>query len=1189
MGRVKTRWLMVVFTSAAITLLLGLGSLLVQTTIADKARAETAEILVTVRDTTHLAVKLLFQDQVTAARAWADDPQIKAAAHTLLTLPRQPSVLLESPAQHALRSWYRHIQVGANYRGYFIVSPDNINLASSRNINVGTVSLLMSQRGFLADIWQGKAAVSLPLRSDVPLANSRGELVHHSPSMFVAAPIRDDTGATIALFMLRLDPGVIFTNVLKQGRIGTSGETYAFDLEALLISHSRFDEQLQQTQMLHAGEAGIFNIQLRDPGVNLITGETTSVPRDERPLTRMAESAVRGEKGVNVTGYRDYRGVPVVGAWVWDNELGLGFATELDVQEAYQTLTLTQWGITIFSLLALFLFYGFIVIYVLYHQRRTAEYLALSEKKQSQLFFNTVETMIIALDCQGRVTSINRKGCEMLGYTANELIGKNWFTTCLPKALQQEVSDIFKAIFEGDLSASKHHENDVLTHSGERRCIAWHNTFITDRHGQITGALCAGDDITESKQAQEALRESEKRFRLLVEGIGQEYLIYRRGYDGVFYYTSPAIEYFSGKTTKQAMGLKWWELFEVTPTTREKLEGFLNALVLGEVIETSEVSYMHPDKSIRTLEITERPETADHGESLAVLGIARDITERKKSEEELGRSAVVFEKTDEGIIIADANGEIIMVNKAFTDISGFSAKEVQGKNPRFQQSGRHDKAFYRSLWRCLETSGQWRGEIWNRRKNGEIYPAWENINIVKDDSGRIINYVAIFSDISVLKESELKMAHLAHHDNLTGLANRLRFMANLEQAVEVAKRHRHKVALLFLDLDKFKQVNDTLGHNAGDELLKIIARRLTDCVRSEDTVARLGGDEFTVLLAEISQAEDAGLIAREIVRSVSKPAELNGETVEISASVGISIYPDDHTDCEELVKAADGAMYQAKAKGKDCYQFFTAELASRLAEKVLIEKDLQRALARDEFELNYQPQIRLDNGKIAGVEALIRWNHPDKGQLLPAHFIQVADDANLIDDISEWVIRTAIRDYQCWSKNSSHDPRIAVNITGRQMTKERSIEHILAVVQELSLGSGILQLDFEVTETALKNTEGTNEIIEKLRQRGVMFAIDDFGTGYSSLSRLKQMPVDLIKIDRSFIRDIDREGDDRAIAAAIIALAHSLDVRVVGEGVETRSQLDVLRTLGCDEIQGFYFCKPIPAAEIGRLLDKTFE
>ena len=1037
------------FIMTFVALLIVLGAWAVQTKITSNAHAEVGHSLTTVRNTTYLAVKTWFKDQKSTAVVWANDPKISELAVQLLALPPHQPTLLDSPAQQELRDWFRRIQTATRYRGYFIVGPNHINLASSRDQNVGVETLLMSQQDFLAGIWAGNPAVSLPVGSDVPLADSHGRLVSGLTSIFVAAPIRSDAGEVIAIFMFRLNPEEGFTNLLNQGRIGNTGETYAFDGEGRLISLSRFDDQLHESGLIPAGELAILNIQLRDPGVNMIEGKKADLPRNQQPLTHMAKSAIRGETGINLNGYRDYRGVPVVGAWVWDTELGLGISTELDVQEAFDTLRATQLTIVTFTVFTLFLLIGVTAIYTLYNQRRQVQdALQESEKRLANFFEATFEGIFLHED--GKILDVNPATTTVFGYDAEETIGRN------------------------------------------------------------------------------------------------------------------LLEF-------------------VTPESREMVMAHLTAGHEGPY----EVAIIAKDGS--TIPVEVRTKTIElHGKQVRVAGL-RDITKRKKAEEELLSAATVFDNTDEGIVVTNAEADIILINNAFTDITGYKPEEVLGKNPRFQKSGRHDVAFYKAMWDDLNRDGQWRGEIWNRRNNGDIYPAWENINVVKNEQGRITNYVAVFSDISVFKESEERLAHLAHHDALTDLPNRLRFTANLEQAIEIGKRHKHKVALMFLDLDRFKYINDTLGHNVGDEFLKTIAERLKSCVRGEDSVARLGGDEFTVVLTEVAQAEDAGLIADKIVKAVRKPVTVNGETIDTSVSVGIGIFPDDAVDCEGMMKAADTAMYHAKTMGKNDFRFFTAELASRAFEHELIEKGLRKALESKEFELYYQPQVSLVDGKIAGVEALIRWNHPNHGQLLPEAFIHVADDSDLIDAISEWVLRTALSDYENWSNNGSAKPRIAVNITGRQITSEQSIKRIINLLEELAPEPNILQLDLEITETALESTERTIDIINILKNRGIMFAIDDFGTGHSSLSRLKQLPVDSLKIDRTFIQDIADEGDDKAIAAAIIAMAHSLGLRVIGEGVEIRSQLDVLRALDCDEIQGFYFSKPVPASEIPRLLKKSFQ
>jgi diguanylate cyclase (GGDEF)-like protein/PAS domain S-box-containing protein len=1045
------------FIIIVIAIFLALGVWVVQTKIANNVRADVGRSLTIVRDTTHQALKIWFKDQKAAAVAWADDPKIREYTERLLALSPHQSTLQDSPDQQALRAWFLRMQKATHYRGYFVVGPNQINLASSRDQNIGVESLLVGQEDFLAGIWAGRTAISLPTRSDVPLTDSHGRLVSGLPSMFVATPIRNDADEVMAIFMFLLDPEEGFTNILKRGRIGNTGETYAFDSKGRLISQSRFDDRLQEIGLIPAGEHGMLNLLIRDPGENLIEGGEAIVPRNQQPLTHMAKSAIRGEAGIDVNGYRDYRGVPVVGAWMWDTELGLGISTELDVQEAYQTLNATHLTIVTLTVFTLFLLTGATVIYTLYRQRKQTE---------------------VALRESNLRYSLATKTTKM-------------------------------DIFDWDIEKDNLVWDDGL--------YALHGVDKND----FTGAYQAWVDRVHPDDIERAQLEVEQALR-------------------------------------------------------------------GEKDFDTDFRLVHPDGTIKYVQACAVVLRDEAHKPVRMIGLNWDITERKQAEEELRRAATVFDNTDEAIIVTNAERDIVLVNKAFTVITGYKPDDVLGKNPRLLKSGRHDVAFYQTMWDTLKRDDQWRGEIWDRCKNGDVFPAWENINVVRDEQGRIINYVAIFTDISILKEPEERLAHQAHHDALTGLPNRLRFIANLEQAIESAKRHNQKVALMFLDLDRFKHINDTFGHDVGDQLLKTIAERLKSCVRAEDTVARLGGDEFTVVLTEVVEAEDAGLIADKIVKIVRKPVTLDTHTIDTSTSVGISIFPDDAVDSEGMVKAADTAMYHAKAMGKNSFQFITAELALRTLKHVQIEQGLRKAIENKEFELYYQPQINLNDGKVAGVEALIRWNHPDHGQLLPKEFIHVADDSDLMNAITNWILHTALSDYEYWSNNGSIGPRIAVNVTGRQITSEPSTKCLLNVLEELKSESSTLQLDLEITETTLESTERTIDIINTLKDLGVMFAIDDFGTGHSSLSRLKQLPVDALKIDQSFISKIADEGDDKAIVAAIIAMAHSLGLRVIAEGVETRSQLDVLQALDCDEIQGFYFSKPVPASEIPRLLEKSF-
>jgi diguanylate cyclase (GGDEF)-like protein/PAS domain S-box-containing protein len=567
-------------------------------------------------------------------------------------------------------------------------------------------------------------------------------------------------------------------------------------------------------------------------------------------------------------------------------------------------------------------------------------------------------------------------------------------------------------------------------------------------------------------------------------------------------------------------------------------------------------------------------------------GFVRDISKRKQVEAKLRQAATVFDSTMEAIMIADAARKIIAVNRAYTNITGYEPEEVSGKDAsQLHKSGQHNEGFYQRIWQTLERTGQWQGEVWNRRKNGELYPAWENISIVKDDQGRITNYVAVMSDISPIKQAEERLTYLAHHDALTGLPNRLAFVANLEQALERAKRHQQKVALLFLDLDRFKLINDTMGHAAGDQMLQVVSARLKKCVRAEDTVARLGGDEFTVILDEIAHAEDAAILAGKIIHAIEQPIPIDNRKVITSTSIGISIYPDDALNAEDLAKAADAAMYRAKARGRHAYDFYTAELTATALAHLALEDALRLALVKNEFTLHYQPLFDLRQRKIVGVEALLRWQRPQQGLIGPDDFIAVAEETGLIQPIGEWVLREACLQAAQWRAAGLPPLRLSVNLSARQILHNGLAKLIEDTLKQQNLHPGDLHLELEVTERVLYSEERGVEALRHLKHLGVQIAIDDFGTGYSSLSQLKQLPVDTLKIDRTFMKDIPESAGDQAIAAAIISLGHTMDLKVVAEGVETQAQLNFLEAHGCDEVQGFLFSKPVSPEQIRHLLE----
>ncbi|HUW50800.1 MAG TPA: EAL domain-containing protein [Sulfuricella sp.] len=550
----------------------------------------------------------------------------------------------------------------------------------------------------------------------------------------------------------------------------------------------------------------------------------------------------------------------------------------------------------------------------------------------------------------------------------------------------------------------------------------------------------------------------------------------------------------------------------------------------------------------------------------------------------------VFETTFEGIMVTDANSAIESVNPAFTKITGYGLDEVAGKKPSILSSGRHDREFYRKMQSDLAENGCWQGEIWNRRKDGEIYPEWLSMSTVKNKEGEITNYVAIFSDITERKASEDHVRHLAHHDALTNLPNRILLLERLGHALVHAHRQGTLVVVMFLDLDRFKIINDTLGHAVGDKLLKVIAGRLSECVREDDTVARLGGDEFVILLEDVASIQSVTGVAQKLIHALERPVVLEHQEMFITTSIGISVYPDDGDSADILIKHADTAMYRAKERGRNNYQFFTADMNARAFERLSMENSLRHALERNEFLLHYQPQVDTRTRRITGMEALLRWQHPDFGLVSPAQFIPLAEETGLIVPIGEWALRTACFQNKAWQDAGLPRLHVAVNLSARQFKQSGLVKMVSQALKDSGLEPHYLEL--EITESiAMEHADATVATLHELKAMGVQISMDDFGTGHSSLSYLMRFPIDTLKIDQSFIQNLTPDSKDDAIAAAITTMARSMKMKVVTEGVETREQMSFLRDHDRDEVQGYYFSQPLSAEDFRELLarDSPFD
>jgi diguanylate cyclase (GGDEF)-like protein/PAS domain S-box-containing protein len=576
--------------------------------------------------------------------------------------------------------------------------------------------------------------------------------------------------------------------------------------------------------------------------------------------------------------------------------------------------------------------------------------------------------------------------------------------------------------------------------------------------------------------------------------------------------------------------------------------------------------------------------TATEDSVLRIIGAALAAAiERQRVEEQLRQSAMVFESTRDGVLITDLDGRIVQVNAAFCSISGYRAEEVLGKTPRLLKSGRQDRSFFAELWDGIRDQGHWQGEVWNRRRNGEIYPQWLSISTVRDDRGQPTHYVGVGTDISQLKRSEEQLQHLAHHDPLTGLPNRLLGQSRLEHALQRAQRHGSRLGVIFLDLDGFKHINDSLGHPIGDSVLTDIAQRLRQRLRSEDTLARLGGDEFLLVLEDIATPADAANIARKLLDALQQPLRLDGRELFVTASIGIALYPDDGGSWSELIRNADTAMYQAKAAGRDQFCFYTADMNANALAQLELEAALRQALAQQRFELHYQPKVELESGRTVGFEALLRMRDGQDGLLPPDSFIPLAERSGLIVPIGAWVLEAACLEARRWHDAGRSDLTIAVNVSTCQFRSPDFAEHVRHALERSGLPGHALEL--ELTESVLMdNPEHSVERLLALKRSGVRLALDDFGTGYSSLGYLLRLPIDALKIDRSFVDGLGRDAHAIDIVHSIIGLARRMRLRVVAEGVETEAQLLSLRDYGCDEIQGFLLARPMPAGVAGSWL-----
>ncbi|MBQ0725242.1 MAG: EAL domain-containing protein [Cycloclasticus sp.] len=707
---------------------------------------------------------------------------------------------------------------------------------------------------------------------------------------------------------------------------------------------------------------------------------------------------------------------------------------------------------------------------------------------------------------------------------------------------------------------------------------------IFDKQKSCYGYVLQIRDDSQRQRYEIALLDSETRFRQLVSHIESIFILSDTRKKQVIY-VSPAYEKIYGQQLSLPANDNFPFINYIHFDDQTKVAKLLLALDKKEPCEET-FRITKPDGIIRWVHARCYPVIEPQKDEIYRMAcIIDDVTLQKASEQKLQQAAKVYDTTTEGIMITDTQFTIVAVNHAFSDITGYSENEIIGQQSRLLQSGLHDRNFYQNLWDFVQTAGYWQGEITHRKKNGDTCPLWVSISTIYEDDKKAVNYIAMFSDISSIKQSQEKLEYLAHHDHLTGFANRLLFNARLEHAIDQAHRNRTMAGVILLDLDRFKDVNDSLGHAAGDDLLKQLAKRFRHCLREEDTLGRLGGDEFIFLVEDVENIERIEYIAQKIQDTFLTPFIIGTSEVVMTASMGISLYPSNGDSVAKLVKYADIAMYKAKQRGKNCFAFYNENFNKDHDRRLQMATQLRLGLEHDEFTLHYQPQLCLKTGTITGMEALIRWQHPDTGMIPPMDFIPLAEETGFIEKLGQWVLLEACKQCKLWHQQGHEGLLVAVNLSAREFMFTDIVSVVKAALVKTGLEPQFLEL--EITESSLMDqAERVVDTLVNLKALGVKLSIDDFGTGYSSLSYLKGFPIDKLKIDRSFVNDLPHDKQDAAIAKSVIVLAKSLDLTVIAEGVETQAQSDFLLSQGCDEIQGYLFSPAVTADSFEKLLLK---
>ncbi len=809
-------------------------------------------------------------------------------------------------------------------------------------------------------------------------------------------------------------------------------------------------------------------------------------------------------------------------------------------------------------------------------ERKKVEEKIESSEKELKAILNSLQDTYYRADNEGRINRTSPSAEKLLGYSLDELNKLRIEDLYLRP---EERENFLKALADND-GVMEDYQVQLRRKDGSAIWVSANVHFIWNEQGEPAGVEGIARDISSYKKLEAALMQSTARFQAIFNTLSDAVVFANQQREIVM--VNPAVSQLFGYTQDELVSRSTEIIYASREDFLQQGNRRFNAHAVAK--ETLyEVVYRRKDGSTFVGETFGSKVQNDKGELLGFIGIIRDITDKKQMDERLRLSQKIFEDTAKAILVMDFNRQIIDMNDALCNVTGFSREDITGKGLEYLLSEKHGNLFAGKLWKGLDIEGFWEGEFWARKKSGEPYPNWATISVVKDEKGSPRHYVAVFSDISEIKATEERLEQMAHYDQLTGLPNRMLFHERLGSTIIRAKRHQDRIAVMYADLDGFKQVNDSLGHSAGDELLISIGERLKNCVRDEDLVARLGGDEFAIIINELQDNAYLQNLARRIVSELSCSLQFEGRELRVSGSLGIAVYPADGESGEALLRHADQAMYFAKQRGKNNYQFYNPALNARIINRIRQESDLRQAISQDALQVKYQPKFDVLKNEVTGLEALVRWIHPERGELLPREFIPLAEESDLIVALGNCVLRKICSHIKTWYASGQRAIPVAINISARQFRHNRFLQGIQGLLK--AAGIAPMMLEIELTESALmEDIEHTIRILNDFKQLGLKVFIDDFGTGYSSLNYLKKLPVDALKIDKSFVMDIVNSEDDRAIISAIVSLAKNLNLHVIAEGVEDVGQVKFLSQLSCHEIQGYLLTEPVEFDELEGLV-----